>query len=412
MKRALAALAGLCIAAVPVPAAAHARSQSFSVWDIDGEHVTATWSLLAREATRLPPDPRGPGVALARHLAAALAVRRAGAACPLAARPLALAARRGYLRVELRWRCPAGTARYELQNAALFDLVPSHVHFSRVHFSRGDAAQVEYLFTDSERVHAVGEGPPLAAAPAETKGTSFASYAVLGLEHILSGLDHLAFLLALLLLTRRLRDVLFIVTGFTLGHSITLSLAVLGLAQPNAPLIEAMIGFTIALVAVENIGASADAGRALAWWVAAGLAGLALWGALRGAGPPPHVVAGLGLFSLCYLRLSSTREAALRLRPAVTALFGLVHGFGFASVLIEAGLPGDRVLVPLLGFNLGVEAGQIAVVSALWIAGGLVRQRTRSHGSEWRGLAIDAASAALCALGLFWFLGRGYGAAG
>ena len=97
--------------------------------------------------------------------------------------------------------------------------------------------------------------------------TSFGAYVALGVEHILIGVDHIAFLLALLILCRRPREVVLMVTGFTLGHSITLTLAVLGVVEPHAPVIEALIGFTIALVAVENVGAGYDDfDEALAAW--------------------------------------------------------------------------------------------------------------------------------------------------
>jgi hypothetical protein len=231
-------------------------------------------------------------------------------------------------------------------------------------------------------------------------------YVQLGIQHIVSGYDHLAFLLSLILLAARFRDVALIITGFTIGHSLTLSLAVLGFAKPNLPVIEALIGFTIALVAAENIGVTTRSNKTLAGVAGATLGTLAVVAAVAGIGPPVATLAGLALFSACYLALSDTPRLALRLRPAATVLFGLVHGFGFASVLIELGIPKDRLLVGLFGFNVGVEIGQLMIVGILWIGGVLLLRRI--VGLERR-LAADAASAVLCGLGLFWFFERAYG---
>ncbi len=86
-------------------------------------------------------------------------------------------------------------------------------------------------------------------------------------------------------------------------------------------------------------------------------------------GPPTITLIGLAIFTLCYLSLAATQKRATRLRPLLTVLFGLIHGFGFASVLMQIGLPTDRLVPTLLGFNIGVEIGQLGIVAALWIVG-------------------------------------------
>ncbi len=235
--------------------------------------------------------------------------------------------------------------------------------------------------------------------------STFLTYLVLGIEHILAGVDHIAFLLGLLLLASRVRDVVLIVTGFTVGHSLTLSLAVLGLVQPNAGLIEALIGFTIALVAAENIGARDGASRQVALASGAGFALLILLALLGDVGPPLTTLLGLGLFSVCYLQFSSTPTLALRARPLITVLFGLIHGFGFANVLIEVELPVRRLALALFGFNLGVEVGQLGIVILLF---GLGVLGSKLLGEGRRRFAIDLLSAVLCGLGLYWFVGRAY----
>jgi hypothetical protein len=103
--------------------------------------------------------------------------------------------------------------------------------------------------------------------------------------------------------------------------------------------------------------------------------------------------------------LARDRQQAARLRPLLTVLFGLIHGFGFASVLIEIGLPTKRLALALLGFNVGVEIGQLAIVLTLWLAGSLAL-RLRPATDAW--LGFDFASAGLCALGAYWFVARAF----
>lgn len=393
------AAAGLALVLVMLAGAAraHTRSQSFSTWDVRGGEVTAVFSAPAVEATRLGSSAGDADLAgaFAAHLAARVSVERGGAPCSASA-PRPLAARTGYLRIELRFACAAAGA-LRITNEALFDAAPSHVHTARVRI--GARPAIDLLFKASERVRTIGGE---SADP--STGASLAAYVRLGVEHIAGGADHVAFLVALLLLCRRLRDVVFLVTGFTVGHSVTLALAVLGVVRPDVPVVEALIGFTIALVAAENVGVRAGAEATIALVAAAGIAALALLRAATGAGLPFVTLAGLALFSVCHLRLARTEAEAARLRPLLTLLFGLVHGLGFASVLLEVGLPRDRVAAALFGFNLGVEIGQLAIVSALWAAGRFVVRRFGA--ARDTRLAFDAVSAALCALGLFWFVGR------
>lgn len=142
-----------------------------------------------------------------------------------------------------------------------------------------------------------------------------AEFFALGIRHILSGYDHLLFLGALLLGVRRLGDVVKTVTAFTVAHSITLLLAVLGFIRAPAVIVEPLIAASIVYVGLENL--------------------------VR------HPVDS---------------------RWKLTFVFGLIHGFGFAGALQELGIGthGTGVAVPLGSFNVGVEAGQIAVAMALW----------------------------------------------
>ena len=182
----------------------------------------------------------------------------------------------------------------------------------------------------------------------------------LGVEHILTGYDHLAFLLGMLLVLQLALDrrLVATVTAFTAAHSLTLALAVLDLVRlPSAP-VEAAIAASVVLVAREALVVRPTVTRRWPWLVA--------------------------------------------------GLFGLVHGLGFAGALAELGLPRGAVGTSLVGFNLGVELGQLAVVAlAVGLArllrlGGSVLERDRGARRAQRGMAY-----VLGALGTAWFLAQG-----
>ena len=130
---------------------------------------------------------------------------------------------------------------------------------------------------------------------------------------------------------------------------------------------------------------------------------VAKWSGLGGL--PSLLLLGGGLFAASYLTMSSQLRDAARLRLIVTLVFGLVHGFGFAADLLEMKLPKKRLAELLLGFNLGVEIGQLAIVLAVT---GLVALLVRFRVSLPRELTTAVGAAALIGVGLFWFVSRSY----
>jgi hypothetical protein len=217
------------------------------------------------------------------------------------------------------------------------------------------------------------------------------------------------FLVGLLLLCRRLRDVIWAVTGFTLGHSITLSLAALGLVQANVAAIEASIGLTIALVAVERTANTQKSALPLALASSGLILLLVPIGAFHHGSIGTTGLIGLALFSFCYLMGSKQlAESALKgrgnYRMVITALFGLIHGFGFAGAFQAASMGQNSLLLPLAGFNIGVELGQLALVTAMVILGLIMRIQNplaTEKVAQW-------AAAIVCGFGVFWFVQRSF----
>lgn len=224
----------------------------------------------------------------------------------------------------------------------IFDVMgPNHHTLAKIEWPGGTQ---EFAFTPDTRVARV----TVAAEGARASGTG--SFFLLGVHHILSGWDHLLFLLGLLLPEGRILPLTKIITAFTLAHSITLSLAVLNIVTLPDRLVEAVIALSIAAIAFENL----------------------------------------------FLKPTVTR------RWIVSFSFGLVHGFGFSSVLRALSLPRYGLLYSLFGFNLGVEAGQ-ALVIALLLPVLLVLRRTR-----WEGRMMFGSSLAIFVVGLVLFLERAF----
>ena len=175
-------------------------------------------------------------------------------------------------------------------------------------------------------------------------------YLTLGFTHILpKGLDHILFVLGLFLLSKRPRPLLLQVTAFTVAHTATLALSIYGVVSLPPSIVEPLIALSIVFVAVENIMTSE----------------------LR-----PY-------------------------RVVVVFAFGLLHGLGFAGVLSELGLPRSEFLPALISFNVGVEAGQLAVISLAFLAVGLVRNQI-----WYRRAIVVPASCLIAAVGLDWSIQR------
>jgi len=398
---ALVAVAAAGAIASASPARAHVTSLSYSSWDVgpEGARVEARVTSLDLSALAGERAERGLGDAdgIGSYLASHLRMRSGGGPCALAGgAPTRLASAEGWATYEWRVACPPGSGRV-VESDLFSPENPSHLHFARIRLPDGDVA--EHVLAEGERTWAL----PHISGSGAAAGGSFLGYVALGVEHILTGWDHLAFVIALLLLAGTLGELATLVTAFTVAHSVTLALAVLGVLRPDARAVEALIAFSIALVAAENVWLLAGRGRGVPLAAAALLAASAAVGALRPSAVTPLALAGLGAFSLCHFGLLDRADRPGRLRAAVAFAFGLVHGFGFAGVLAEMDLPRARLALALVGFNAGVEVGQLAVVAVAWP---LLRLVGRVAGAGAERLVAEMGSAAICAVGVFWFLTR------
>jgi len=299
------ALAALLLAILGFPASAHeVRPAYLQLRESAAGEVAVVWKTPARGEMRLALTPRLSGAGLPP---AGLVTRRAA----------------GSAIQEWHWRLPAPLRGQVLsidglQGTLTDALVRADFADGSTWMGRLTPRAPEVLIPERPGAFAVMQ-----------------AYLALGVEHILLGVDHLAFVLALLLIVRGVRQLVLTVSAFTVAHSITLALATLGAARlPPAP-VEAVIALSIVFVAAEILRERRGIG---------GLTARAPW--------------------------------------AVAFAFGLLHGFGFAGALAEIGLPQGQLPLALLFFNLGVEVGQLAFVASVLFVVELAR-RVRLPWPRW-----------------------------
>lgn len=304
-------------------AGAHEVGLSRGDYGATGDTVTVTLTFSRRDVA---PEA---GVALARELV----VRGDGALCPTELVAASELETDGVMLV-IRAVCRSTPTVVTIEAAFLAYLPFGHRHLARV---SGGADQALTLSKNT-----------FTFAPSERARPSRWTYVRLGFEHILTGFDHLVFLLGLVIIGGAARELLLVITAFTVGHSVSLALATFGVFVPSGRWVEPLIAASIVYVGVENLYA-----------------------------PSP------------------------RKRVRVTLPFGFVHGFGFAGALRELALPRAQLPGALALFNLGVELGQVAALAAIFPFVIVARRR-----AWFRERGVRAISVAIAVLGFAWFAAR------
>jgi len=349
-------------------AEAHAIGLSTGEYSAKGESVTVKLAFARGEVASVLPnlDENRDGHVTALEVESAkkelqakvlgrVHVTQGGAACAPVLLGAALTEQDG-LTIDGRFDCASKEKPFDIDVVLLEDLSHGHRHVAR---AVGVTTHDEVLykghstFSVTSPLGEAGATPPpaggAASAPAASSHASSAwSFFKMGVEHILTGYDHLVFLFGLVLLRARVKELLAVVTAFTIAHSITLAIATLGIFTPSPRFVEPAIALSIAYVGIENF---------------------------------------------------FVKDASKRWR--ITFPFGLIHGFGFAGALAEINLPRAQVPVALVTFNLGVEAGQLFAMSLVVPMVMLIRQK------EWfepKGVRVLSGAVALA--GGIWFVMR------
>jgi HupE / UreJ protein len=368
LKRLLIGLLALLAAAA---ALAHKPSDSYLSINVEGGRVSGRWDIALRDldvAIGLDADGDGRitwGEVRSRHAdiaayaAARLQVQADGGACTLqiGTQQVDEHTDGAYTVLPLALACPRPPQTLSLAYTLFADLDPQHRGL--LNLNVGGATRTAILGPQAPR-------QSFELAVAASGWQQLLDYGREGVWHIWIGFDHILFLLSLLLPAVGLWagrqwqpverfglafwDVLRIVTAFTVAHSITLSLAALGLVSLPSRLVESCIAASVVLAALNNI-----------------------------------------------------RPVFHQRRWMVAFAFGLIHGFGFASVLADLGLPQGALALALLGFNLGVEVGQLAIVAAFLPTAYLLRRS-----AFYRRVVLLGGSLLIAALAAAWFVERAF----
>jgi len=255
------------------------------------------------------------------------------------------------------WTLSCNQMLEEIKTNVFFDRDPTHSHIARYIYDLN--LSTEKLFTTQTKAWNLKD---IYSSKESSVNSSFKEYVLLGIKHISTGYDHLAFLFGLLLLNQRLKRLVLAITGFTLGHSLTLSLAVLDLVRPVNSFIEALIGFSIALLGLEFLIRHSKSNSTYVKNISYFLFLFLLLYFIFSGGSNSLGLLGLFIFSFCYLTLVSKNLSSF-FSLFIASIFGLIHGFGFGGFLFEVGFSEDNILKTLFGFNLGVEIGQLMAMS-------------------------------------------------
>jgi hypothetical protein len=355
----------LCIA----PAYAHKASDSYLALNVSDNEISAHWDIALRDldyAIGLDLDDDGAITwdevrtrepAIAAYALARLRFTADGKTCDLSPAPLMVDRHSDgtYAVIRLSGHCAVDARNATLEYRLFFDLDPQHRGLMQLEAS---GATRTAIFSPERTRYA------LAAAPS-SPGRELLAFAREGVWHIWTGIDHLLFLCALLLPAMLVRspggwqpvpnashafwNVFRIVTSFTVAHSITLSLAVLQIASLPSRWVESAIAASVLVAALNN------------------------------------------MYPLVHRNLW-----------VVAFAFGLIHGFGFASVLLDLDLPRDALFLSLLGFNVGVEAGQLAIIAVYFVLAYGIRS-TRLY----QRVLLCGGSAAIALIATAWAIERG-----
>lgn len=254
---------------------------------------------------------------------------------------------------------PVGDATLPRETALKFSVaLPDAARVIEVMWPKGAGALVLRQFGVEDPFTGYIEGGQssgavsLSGGNTQTATEAFLAYVPVGFDHILpKGLDHILFVLGLFFFSTRMRALIWQVSAFTVAHTVTLALAALGLVSVSGAIVEPLIAGSIVFIAVENLWA---AGRLHTW------------------------------------------------RPVIIFGFGLLHGLGFASVLADFGLPAAQFVPALIGFNVGVELGQLTVIAVAF----LLTAFWFGNRAWYRAMISMPASVLIAAVGAYWFVER------
>lgn len=389
-------------------ASAHYFSESYSNWIINKHKISANFSILKLEATRIlqidsyqelgKEGNLSEGEVFLEYFKERIAVFSTGVKCKSDKQATLVNGKEEYLNIEISFLCSSSN-QIKIINNVLFDIAQSHVHLSRIKMN--DDILEKALFYNDQTI----EVDDLIDTNDITFFSKVTKFIYSGVIHILSGFDHLIFLLGLLILTQNIRHIFIAITGFTIGHSITLALAALDIVVPNTFVIEALIGFTILFISTEYMLKEARSYIPILSILLLILFFVGLSTLFLEISISLISVIGLILLTIGYFGITSSLTNNANFRIIITSLFGLIHGFGFGAFLLNSDFDKSNAIAALFGFNLGVELGQIIFVLVFLIISGIAIRFLTANSYIY---LMNTLMIMVSSLGFYWFIQRLY----
>ncbi|MGY9024985.1 MAG: HupE/UreJ family protein [Candidatus Pelagibacterales bacterium] len=389
-------------------ASAHYFSESYSNWIINKHKISANFSILKLEATRIlqidsyqelgKEGNLSEGEVFLEYFKERIAVFSTGVKCKSDKQATLVNGKEEYLNIEISFLCSSSN-QIKIINNVLFDIAQSHVHLSRIKMN--DDILEKALFYNDQTI----EVDDLIDTNDITFFSKVTKFIYSGVIHILSGFDHLIFLLGLLILIQNIRHIFIAITGFTIGHSITLALAALDIVVPNTFMIEALIGFTILFISTEYMLKEARSYIPILSILLLILFFVGLSTLFLEISISLISVIGLILLTIGYFGITSSLTNNANFRIIITSLFGLIHGFGFGAFLLNSDFDKSNAIAALFGFNLGVELGQIIFVLVFLIISGIAIRFLTANSYIY---LMNTLMIMVSSLGFYWFIQRLY----
>jgi hypothetical protein len=387
---------------------AHYFSESYSNWIISDNKVSATFTILKLEATRVLQIDKfqeigqekqlSEGEVFLEYFKPRISVLESSKECLLDNEPSLINGKDEYHTIELSYLC-ASTNSIKIINNVLFDIAQSHVHLSRI--SINDQILEKALFYNDQTIFI----NDLKTKKEKSFVDSLTNFISTGMNHILTGFDHLIFLMGLIILVNNFKHLLIVITGFTLGHSITLALVALNIVVPNTLMIEALIGFTILFIAAEYMMKEEKNFIPIIAILLSILTFAAISSLFLQISMTLISFMALILITIGYFGILRNVENKGSFRVIITSLFGVIHGFGFGTFLFNSEFDQTNIISALFGFNLGVEIGQIIFLMIFILLNlSLIKLlKSKNHQYLMQTLMIIVSS-----LGFYWFIQRLY----
>ena len=387
---------------------AHYFSESYSNWIISDNKVSATFTILKLEATRVLQIDKfqeigqekqlSEGEVFLEYFKPRISVLESSKECLLDKVPSLINGKDEYHTIELSYLCDS-TNSIKIINNVLFDIAQSHVHLSRI--SINDQILEKALFYNDQTIFI----NDLKTKKEKSFVDSLTNFISTGMNHILTGFDHLIFLMGLIILVNNFKHLLIVITGFTLGHSITLALVALNIVVPNTLMIEALIGFTILFIAAEYMMKEEKNFIPIIAILLSILTFAAISSLFLQISMTLISFMALILITIGYFGILRNLENKGSFRVIITSLFGVIHGFGFGTFLFNSEFDQTNIISALFGFNLGVEIGQIIFLMIFILLNlSLIKLlKSKNHQYLMQTLMIIVSS-----LGFYWFIQRLY----